>query len=633
MPWFRRLKFKPIMAIWLLLYVVSFSSRASEPQLTALSTPYQALYRATQQDPIGSQQRISQQLEQTDSPLDKAQLLYLQAQLQAVLVYPHQALQTIEQAQQLIQVEQQPWLHHLVQLTKASALSLVGSPSEGLPITEAAIEWAQSNEHQLLYTQGLVIRGELQLSLVNYVAALHDLLQAYQLAPAEDAMLSKGHIASYLALVYEYRREDELAIPYFEESVQFHQSQGNIVEISIAKYGLGKAYINLGNHKLGAELLHTSMDLAAEVGDDQGVAYAEKELASIHILAHDYAEAKRLLHSALQTFSQSDNHYMLLDSHRGLAVIALKESELPLAKHHIEQAFTYADPQSMPIQFAHIQLVHADWKAANDQPVKAYQLYRQASQRLSTLNNQRSTDLLHQLRAQYELDSSTFENQLLQKELELQQTMVSNQNQQQQLLYWLLTILVISVIVLLTLISHVLLQRKKLQKLANFDGLTQLPNRRYSLNLLKQQLQLAHRHGYPLTLAMLDLDYFKQLNDQFGHAVGDRVLKNFAQLCRDHTRISDTVGRIGGEEFLVILPHTTVSEAKIILDAIRLDTPRLAEQLELVNYRTTVSIGYTRYTGFDNAETLLLSADQALYQSKSAGRNRLSAAASITSED
>lgn len=269
-----RLRCKPMLIFGLAL-LFSCYSHATEPFLTDLTGDYQALYRASQQEPEASQKRIAQQLEQTSSPLDKAQLLYLQAQLQTVLVYPHQAVQTVEQALQLFSAEQQPWLYHALQLTKATALDLAGTPSEGMSMTEAAIDWAQSNEQHLLFIQGLVVRGILQLSLVNYVAAMQDLLQAYQLAPADDLMVSKGHIAGYLALVYEYRREDEPAIPYFEESVQFHQSQGNVVEVSIAKYGLGKAHINLGHHQQGVDLLRSSKKIAAEAGDDQGVAYAE----------------------------------------------------------------------------------------------------------------------------------------------------------------------------------------------------------------------------------------------------------------------------------------------------------------------------------------------------------------------
>ncbi|MCH8538637.1 MAG: GGDEF domain-containing protein, partial [Alkalimonas sp.] len=332
------------------------------------------------------------------------------------------------------------------------------------------------------------------------------------------------------------------------------------------------------------------------------------------------------LQNALQTFSTAGNHYMMLDIHRNLAVIAMRESKLELAEHHITEAFTHADPEHMPIQHAHIQQLQAEWKAANNQPAEAFQLFRQASQRLTELNNQRSTHLLHQMRAQYELDSTALENQLLQKELELQQAIISNQQQSQRLLGWVITGLVIGVTILLLLISHVLLQRRKLRHLANFDSLTQLPNRRHTLHLLQQQLRLSQRHHFPLTIAMLDLDYFKQLNDRFGHGVGDKVLQDFAQLCRDHTRETDVVGRIGGEEFLVILPHTSAADARHVLDAIRQHTPQIAERNALDDYRTTVSIGYSSYTGFDSAETMLLNADQALYQSKAEGRNRLSAA-------
>lgn len=596
---------------------------ASPIPLQALEPKFDSLIELSQQAPAKALSQIEYQLTQSTEPLQQAQLLFVQAQVQNLLVYPEDALTSVQQALTLIQQQQQPWLYHSLQLVGAFALDLAGTPAEGMAATEAALHFANQQQHQSLYLQALVTRGALHLSLVNYVESLHDLLQAYHQAPLDDPILSKGHIAGYIALVYEYRHEYELAIPYFEEAVAFHQSRNSPVEVSIALYGLGKAHSKLGDFATGQRKLQQSLDLSKAADDDQGVAYARKELATIAMQQHKMEQARSLLLQALSSFEQANNRYMLLDSHLQLAKIALHSADLAAAELALQQATEYADPKHMPIQHAEVQRLQADWLALSGQSEEAYQLLKSASQRLAALQREESTQLLHQLRAQHELDSRTLENNLLQKELELQHSRLHHQERQQRLLTLLLAVAIAGSLLLLWLLTRILWQRKELRRLANYDSLTNLPNRRYTLQLLEQQLKLASRYQYPLTLAMLDLDYFKQINDGYGHATGDQLLRDFAQLCQNRVRSTDVVGRIGGEEFLALFPHTNATDAAAVLEVIRQETELLGKRYDKENIRTTVSIGYAAFSQYDNAESLLLHVDKALYRAKSQGRNQL----------
>jgi diguanylate cyclase (GGDEF)-like protein len=171
----------------------------------------------------------------------------------------------------------------------------------------------------------------------------------------------------------------------------------------------------------------------------------------------------------------------------------------------------------------------------------------------------------------------------------------------------------------------VLEQNKQLLRLSTHDDLTGLYNRRHLVTSLTQEFGLSQRHNSGLSLMMLDLDHFKNINDTFGHEFGDYVLKEFAALLLSAVRKSDLVFRFGGEEFIVLLPQTDGEGAATSAEKIR----RLcAEKLIHDGTHTaeiTVSIGVTSYEKKlqETPECMISYADNALYQAKESGRNRV----------
>ena len=175
--------------------------------------------------------------------------------------------------------------------------------------------------------------------------------------------------------------------------------------------------------------------------------------------------------------------------------------------------------------------------------------------------------------------------------------------------------------------------RLKLERLATTDGLTGLANRRHFLGQAAEEMARARRYGRPITVGIADLDHFKQVNDRFGHAVGDHVLQSFATLVAETLRQTDRVGRYGGEEFAFIFPETTPEEALRLAGRLR---QRLAAAPPLLPdgsvLPVTVSIGLADATGRDLEESLA-QADIALYQAKGNGRDRCVLASQDASPD
>lgn len=167
-------------------------------------------------------------------------------------------------------------------------------------------------------------------------------------------------------------------------------------------------------------------------------------------------------------------------------------------------------------------------------------------------------------------------------------------------------------------------QRDEMRQLADTDALTGLPNRRAGLRLLAQYLERARQEQQPLAIGFLDIDLFKDINDQFGHEVGDQVLVAVARALRGAVRNHDDVIRMGGEEFLVLLPGTAHGIAAARLENMREQVVAVTPQLAITGLSVSASIGLAVLrAGQDDLPGLLRRADHAMYCAKRAGRNQV----------
>ena len=166
-----------------------------------------------------------------------------------------------------------------------------------------------------------------------------------------------------------------------------------------------------------------------------------------------------------------------------------------------------------------------------------------------------------------------------------------------------------------------------LERLAASDSLTELANRRSFFEHAAAEVQRAHRYGHPLALQMLDIDHFKSINDHFGHATGDEVLRRLAGVLRANLRHNDVAARIGGEEFVVLLPETQLEDAALHAERLRMAIAGLRIPFDQTTISVTVSIGVAALdTGEFSAEPMLIRADSGLYRAKQDGRNRVQVA-------
>lgn len=165
---------------------------------------------------------------------------------------------------------------------------------------------------------------------------------------------------------------------------------------------------------------------------------------------------------------------------------------------------------------------------------------------------------------------------------------------------------------------------RQMRKLIDIDALTGAASRRNFVRQLENELSRAQRHPSDLCLLMLDIDHFKRINDTYGHPVGDEVLREFVVLCRSALRSHDLLGRLGGEEFAVMLPHTDLEGARCVAEKLRLAIAHARIHTAKGEISLTVSIGVAIHQPNDeDGSRLVMRADNALYAAKQGGRNRV----------
>jgi len=170
---------------------------------------------------------------------------------------------------------------------------------------------------------------------------------------------------------------------------------------------------------------------------------------------------------------------------------------------------------------------------------------------------------------------------------------------------------------------------QQLRTLATRDSLTGAANRRHFVELAQRERERSQRSGAPLALCLFDADHFKKINDQYGHVAGDHVLSALAQAARGALRVSDELGRLGGEEFGILLPDTDLTGAMVVAERVRAAVAKTTVQSGQVReldglgpIGVTISIGVAQHRGDEPIESLLKRADRALYAAKDRGRDR-----------
>ena len=474
-----------------------------------------------------------------------------------------------------------------------------------------------------LHGQWLHGRGE-------YADALQALQEAFAINQRLGRDSRRRFVLNAIANLYADQRvgDYDKALEYLQQLRSEHQKNGDRQNLGTAEFNIASTLELKGDLQAALPHYHAALALARELSNAEDVALIERAIGGLLVKLSRADEAMPLLDDALAFFQQSgnDENRAIVQLSRGLALHALAKPDQALqALTEADRHFTSVDN---PRFLERIRQAQADIYQAQGKYAAAVEALRQQLQLRERLAEQLNANLTSRLRVQFDTARKEQQNQQLQRENALhEQALAAGQRiRMQQGLIIALTAVI--ALVLAYLFFRQRKQAERMRVMALTDELTRLPNRRHVFQVLAEHLQAAHQSERDYCVLMLDIDHFKQINDGYGHDVGDKVLQRVAHCLRTLLRPGDVVGRIGGEEFLVLLPATSAAHAAEVAERMRAAVTRLSLTQVADGLQASISIGLAARQPDERSGTALLKrADEALYEAKQGGRNRVVVAA------
>lgn len=605
---------------WVVLWLVLITEGVSADTIHKWSAVSVDKLKAVRDDPRMVLDKTINDLPQLKGT-EKAIHHFVASRAYASLILHDQALEQAKLGLSLLKGTTQPWLIAYLNLAKAEALKGLGRPREAEILVDGALQWARQNNSNELLAYALSVAGYTNLVLSETDEALNRFQEGYRLAETHSLLLTPADFSGMIALVYEYRDEPELAIPYFEQAKVYYSKQNRRLELANTLFGLGRSYLKLNKQQEGLELLIESARLALEIRDIQGAAYSYQEISQVLIKRGQIEAAHTYLVDALHFFEQAKNPFQQIGVLLAQAKIMLIQQKAEAAMQYLSSAKELATGDAFLPHRIQINRLKAETYALDDRYQKAYNLLLTMMKDERRLQNEQNSQRLIKLQAAFETEQQRSQNALLQEQNLRQQAALANERKQRG--YTAIVVTLLAVICLLLLLQHRISRKhqKKYETLANQDGLTNLLTRRKTLEDTNQQLNLAHRHDDFISMAILDLDYFKNINDTYGHQAGDDILRGFASLASRSFRNTDILGRIGGEEFFFVFPHTCAQSAYTLLQSFSEKVKAVPADINRKEISLSVSVGLVSGRESEDVAQLMNMADEALYAAKEAGRD------------
>lgn len=509
-------------------------------------------------------------------------------------------------------------------LCEGYAKEQLDKTAEAMLDYQRVLSFQEAHKDNELLAKALVLRGEQYALNAAYADALADLQKAYQLELSHGTKGRQNYVANALANLYSDAAvgDYEQAITLYKKSLEHWQQSGNLQGQATALFNLGATYESAGQFELALSYLNQALVIDLQRGDADEVAYDKRSVARVLTKSGQADKALVLLNEAIAHYQSGSDVQMLAycQLSRALSYRALKQ--YPQARQDFESAMSYFK-QKPDLRFeALLYKEYAVLLAEMQQWQDAFVMQQKQQQKEAEIQQQ----LLDQRTSRLKIQLQTEQIQREKTELE-----VKNAAQQQalsdaeRLRFWQYLALCCAVALILAMSLLFIRQRTlsaRLKDMALTDELTHLPNRRHTLALAQQLWQQWQQHQQPFTVVAVDIDFFKLINDQFGHGVGDQVLQKVTYCLRKELRPADKLGRVGGEEFLILLPATDLSKASTIAhrlcDAVAaLEWPQLEPA-----YTVTISLGLAQSAQQKDFMQLWACADEALYKAKQNGRNR-----------
>ncbi len=436
--------------------------------------------------------------------------------------------------------------------------------------------------------------------------ALVELQHGYDTYGAIGDVAGRRLALSHIAHLYADPRfaQYDRAIEYYRQLLGEYESAGAREDVADTLYNLGSTYGQKGDHEHALDWYRRALAAEKRLGRTGEIAYVNSTIGVALGKLGRSAEALPLFDDALRVFHarKETNSTMQVRLSRGVVLRQLGRRDAAITDLEAARQWFTSTKNTRFLEKTQDELAHAyaDARRWND----AYRARTAHAALERELAVQRRDEHTARLRVQFDSEKKEQENRAL-----LRDNAATARIRRLQTIILILGAIAIAVLLYLAL---------RLRTTAMTDELTRLPNRRRILALAERALQRGM-----LSLLAIDIDKFKAINDTWGHAAGDLVLQRVAHTCRTALGSRNVVGRVGGEEFLAILPATPLAIAQSIAERLRAAVERLEFPEIDATLRVTISIGLTESQASESVSLVTRRADELLYRAKEAGRNRV----------
>lgn len=493
---------------------------------------------------------------------------------------------------------------------------------------------AEELDDAILTARALFLRGTIDAEQGDLGAALERFHEARKLLEGTDAKRELARVTNAIGVAHNFAEDFERARQYYEQALAAAREAGDDSQTVSILGNLALAVAEAEGAKASLELHREALALANELGNDEIVGYQWANLCDRLVELDRPSRAEEPCIQAIERFERLDHPRVLAGTKLTLGTLRGKQGRLDDALVLYEEVLRSVEDE-VPVVERQVLERLSDLHERRGEPQLALDYLKRMVELREEMFEDERREKINELEVQYEVDQREREIELLELESELQAAKLERRN-------WMLFGVTIALVLaaLLALVAwrgyriNARLQQElahrnseledaveTIGRLAREDPLTGLLNRRAFLDLARHEQARALRQGHPLCVAMLDLDRFKPLNDAYGHAVGDTVLKEVASRLLEHLRDMDIVARWGGEEFLCLLPDTEPGEAPAVMERLRENLGQQPVATEAGPLHITLTCG-TAVVGED-LEVAIDAADQAMYEGKRGGRDQV----------
>lgn len=373
---------------------------------------------------------------------------------------------------------------------------------------------------------------------------------------------------------------------------------------------IGEAHVNLKHWEEALASLGQAAALLSPITEHRSLfGWCLLGIARVYVEIGEHSTALEVFSKALEAAREGESLRVMAEIHTAFGSLLTDMSDRKEAIVNLRQAVALAEEAGVPreIYQAHLALSRAYEKFGDYQ--NALEHFRHYHKERGRVFDELAKEKIDSLSAEIELVKVRHEQEVSHlRNVELARANALLERQKGDLER-----------------ANELLERQaeELDKLSVHDSLTGVNNRRYLDRHLAEEMQRSQRHGHPLSVAIIDADHFKDVNDRFSHRIGDVVLRTMMQIVCARKRRTDAVARYGGEEFVVVFPETTVEQAAIAAEGLRAAIEGYDWSEVHPELKVTVSIGVASNRAAADPQSLLDAADTCLYQAKNSGRNRV----------